>query len=226
MRFWIMMLLFCLPAAAQFPIAVGVKAGVPVTELFETGSGSATHQFNSASSKTRPYTFGLSAAVNLRRRVGLEIDGLYRRVNYDLYSVQHVSSGDGGEIYSWSGVSGNRLDIPVLLRWSPVRSVFFTAGPTFGIHYGFNQRIHRIQDLVLAGYSEQDIESSEVGELGGRLSQALTFGAGLDIPTGRVHVRPEVRYSHWTLQAFDTNYYLKPKANEVTVFIGFEFGGK
>lgn len=226
MRYWMMMMLFCLSATAGEPIKFGVKVGVPATDLFEPVSGGRPSQFLSSSAKTKRYAVGLSAAINLRHRIGFEIDGLYRRVNYDLYSRTLISSSDGGVIYSWSGITGNRLDFPLLFRWSPIRSLYFVAGPTFAVHYGFNQRIHRIQDLTLAGYSEQDLETSEISELGGRLSQAVTLGAGLDIPTGRIHVRPEVRYSHWTLQAFDTQDYFKPRADEVTIFLGFEFGSK
>ncbi|MEN6532270.1 MAG: outer membrane beta-barrel protein [Bryobacteraceae bacterium] len=226
MRYWIMLLLFCMPAAAGEPIKFGVKVGVPVTDLFEPVSGGRPSQFLSSSAKTKRYAVGLSAAIKLRHRIGFEIDGLYRRVNYDLYSRSSISSGDGGTIYSWSGVTGNRLDFPLLFRWSPLRPLYVVAGPTFAVHYGFNQRIHRIQDLTLSGFSEQDLETSEISELGGRLSQAVTLGMGLDIPTGGVHVRPEVRYFHWIRQAFNTDYYFKPKADEVTIFLGLEFGGK
>jgi hypothetical protein len=222
MRYF-MAVLVCLRVAAGESIGVGIKIGVPLTETFQAGSGPYRHGYFSSSSKTRRYTLGLAATIPLPARFGVEIDGLYRRVNYDWSDTTYVSAGDGGVIYSWSSTAGNRLDLPVLLRWSPGRRLYVIGGAAFAAHYGFDQRTHTIQDLQIAGYSDRFTTTSE--PFARRVSKGATLGLGFDAPVGRVHVKPEARYTHWISPAFDRNIFLQPVTNEIEFLLGVEFGG-
>ena len=224
MRLSTIILLFCLRVAAAEPIGVGIKIGVPVTENLQAATGGATHEFLSSATKTRRYTLGLTSAIRLPARLGVEIDGLYRRVNYDSSRVIYVSANDAGTISSWSSAAGNRLDFPVLLRWSPGRRLYLTGGPAFAVYYGFDQRTHTIQNLRIAGYSEGFTTTSEPFEH--PVSKGATFGLGFDAPVGRVHVKPELRYSHWISAAFLGVISPQPTTNEVEFLLGVEFGGR
>jgi Outer membrane protein beta-barrel domain len=219
----LVIMLVCLCKASGRSIGVGVKAGVPLTENFQTGIGGYTHTNSTSSSKTRRYTVGVSASAHLPFRLGVEIDALYRRLNYDWFATTFVSSADGGLIYTWSNASGNRLDVPILLRWSPIRHLYAVGGPSFGIHYGFDEQLHTIQNLVIAGYSDKSVKIGE--PFAHRVSSGVTFGLGWDAGTGGLHVKPEVRCSHWISSAFDGFPELQPSTNDVELLLGFEFGG-
>lgn len=91
--------------------------------------------------------------------------------------------------------------------------------------YGFRQRFHVIQDLRLAGFSDTSGITTTPLELGSRVGKGMTFGFGLDTGSGRAHVKPELRYSHWISPAFDTYLFLRPATNEATFLLGLEFGG-
>jgi hypothetical protein len=223
MRHLKLMLVYLGVASAQ-SIGVGIKAGIPVTENFDAGSGGYTKSYFTSSSKTKRYTLGLSGTVYLPHRFGIEVDGLYRRLNYDWFNVSYPSGNDAGLVYDWTTAAGNRIDIPVLLRWSPIRSVYALTGPVLGIHYGFDQRRHFVQNLVLAGYSDTVTNSNE--PFAHRVSKGIVFGVGIDRKAKRLHVKPEVRWTHWLDPAFDSYLYLAPATNEFEVLVGFEFGGK
>jgi len=217
------MVLACLGVASGQSIGVGIKVGFPVTENFDAGSGGYTKADFTSSSKTKRYTLGLTGIVYLPHRLGIEVDGLYRRLNYDWFNASSPSASDAGVVYDRTNAVGNRIDIPVLLRWSPIRRLYAVGGPAFGIHFGFDERRHFTQDLVLAGYSDTLISSSE--PFAHRVSTGITLGVGFDAGAKRLHVKPEVRWSHWIAPAFDTYLYLTPTTNEVEVLVGFEFGG-
>jgi len=222
MRLWTITLLFCLEAAAAEPIGVGIKIGVPVTENLQAGNGRVTHESFSSSTTTRRYTLGLTASIRLPARLGVEVDALYRRVNYDSFNVIDESSSDGGTISSWSSAACNRLDFPVLLRWSPGRRLYLTGGPVFAVYYGFDQRTHTIRNLQVAGYSEAFTTTSEPFEHG--VSKGATFGVGFDAPVGRVRLKPELRYTHWISAAFENVTLPQPTINEAEFLLGVEFG--
>jgi len=173
-----MLIFLCAGAISAESITVGVKVGVPVTENFDAGSGEYTFAYFTSSSKTRRYTVGPTVTIPIPHRLGLEIDALYRRVNYDWFNVSYITSNDGGVIYQWSSTAGNRLDLPILLRWSPIKRFYAIAGPAPSIQFGFAERLHTIQDLQLAGYSNTYATSSD--ELAHRVAMAVTFGVGFE----------------------------------------------
>lgn len=72
----VVVLISCLPVTAQFH--VGVKAGVPVTDVTETIN-------NAVVSKNLPsrWTIGPMLEVDLPGGLGVEVDALYRRVGYE-----------------------------------------------------------------------------------------------------------------------------------------------
>lgn len=138
------------PAFAQ-SLTFGAKGGVPLTDNFQLGAAGGPRYTGTSSSKTRRYTVGPSIAVQLPRRFGIEVDALYRRLDYDEFST---GVGTPTAFSDWERTTGNRIDVPVLLRWSPFTRVYAVAGPVFGIHAGLKQRIHLIQDDPFLGPSD------------------------------------------------------------------------
>jgi hypothetical protein len=225
-------LLIVMSAAAGHgqSFAVGVRGGVPLTDDFQTGSGG-FHLYDAAfSSAARRYVVGPAVTLPLPLHLGLEVDLLYRRLGYESFSSSFISSSDAGTIYQWTATVGNRLDLPMLVRCPLSRisrdragGLYILGGPTLGIHYGFTTRIHQISDLVLAGHSDKFITTHEAGEMGQRVGAALTVGMGYDARTGRLHIKPELRYSRWISPAFDDKPYLQTTANQLAFLLGFDF---
>jgi hypothetical protein len=159
----------------------------------------------------------------LPRRLGIEVDALYRRLDFDWFNVSYITANDGGVVYQWSSTTGNRIDLPLLLRWSPIHRFYIVAGPAPSIQFGLAEHLHTIQDLVIAGYSNTYATTSDQSVQ--RFAMALTFGAGFEAHIGRVRVKPEVRYSHWVFPIADSYVFLRPTSNDVEFLVGFEFGG-
>ena len=197
---------------------------MPLTANFDAQSGGYTKSVFASSSKTPRYTVGLTGTVYLPHRLGIEVDAQYRRLNYDWFNVSYPSANDAGVISTWTAAAGNRLDIPVMLKWAPARWLYTVGGFADAVHFGFNERSHTVADLVLAGHSDRTTDTST--PFAQRWSTGVTFGVGIDAPAGGLHIRPEVRYTHWISPAFDTYVFLAPATEQVDLLVGFEFGGR
>ena len=81
----------CLPAWGQF-LSVGIKAGVPLNDVFVNGGT------GNLSGVTNRLIIGPEAEVRLPFHLGIEVDALYRH-------------------YSLGGNSTNEWDFPVLLKY-------------------------------------------------------------------------------------------------------------
>jgi len=115
-------LLVCAAAtmAAQ-PISIGVKAGVPITDAFETLRGNQA----AYSTNTHRYLVGPTIQLNLPAHFSIEVDGLYKRLGY-----QYDQS---GPVVATRTVA-NSWEFPVLGKFAilpgPVRP-FVDAGASF-----------------------------------------------------------------------------------------------
>jgi hypothetical protein len=150
------------------------------------------------------------------------VDALYRRLDFDWFNVSYISANDAGVVYQWSSTAGNRIDLPLLLRWSPTHRFYVVAGPAPSIQFGFAEHLHTIQDLVDAGYSNTYATTSDQSVH--RFAMAITFGAGFEAHLSRGRVKPEVRYSHWVFPIADSTNFLRPTSNDLELLVGFEFG--
>jgi|SRR5688572_6600060 len=207
-------------------ISIGLKSGVPITENFSAGESGFHAGFSVYGSKTRRYTFGPTVTMRLPHRLGLEVDGLYRRLNYDSFRYSITTVSDGGTTHSWSTTAGNRFEVPILLRWTTTSRVYIVAGPTLSIHSGFTQRTHRIANFVRAGYSDTFQTSSKPIELLHRVDAGAAVGVGYDAGSKWLHLKPELRYSLWISRGFLSTPYFSPARNELAFLLGFEFGDR
>jgi hypothetical protein len=64
--------------------------------------------------------------------------------------------------------------------------------------------------LQIAGFSETYSKTSDPIGLESHVGKGVSCGFGFDAGSGRVHVKPELRYSHWIAPAFSTYFYLRP----------------
>src|SRR5512135_1744881 len=103
----LLLLVLSAPGFAQ-SFLFGVKAGVPITQYFESGR----YDFTSA---TRRYTVGASAELRMRKHLGLEVDALYKRMGYN-------GAGSSGRFLppfssSVFDVKGNSWDFPLMVKY-------------------------------------------------------------------------------------------------------------
>src|SRR6266571_4904907 len=82
MRRILLFVIIALPSVGQ-RLEIGARAGVPITDTFETSSAFNITFGEAADSTTRRYTIGPTVGVRLQHGLGVEFDALYRRVGFN-----------------------------------------------------------------------------------------------------------------------------------------------
>jgi hypothetical protein len=94
----------------DFGFGLGVKGGVPITDIWET-----TSLITNPSSLTRSSEYLIGPVVELRVPFGfaLEVDGIYRNAEYNL-TVPNVTTGLNGSAWEMPYLAKFRFPIPLL----------------------------------------------------------------------------------------------------------------
>ncbi len=184
------------------PLSFGVKAGVPFTDAFKTArSGNLSYV-----TENKHWTVGPELDINLLFGLSIEVDALYRRLNYE--STQTL-----GDQIAHAATTANAWDFPLLLKWKLAPGAFrpyVSVGPTF----------RGLTNLKRAGNFFSEDSSSSV-ELKDRFNTGFTLGSGVQLLG---HISPEIRYTRWGWNNFrDTSGLLKTNPDEVTFLVGFTF---
>ena len=116
-----LLILFCSAACfAQLPFSIGVKAGVPITDSFNTTSlGNDITGY----SNSKNYIVGPMVELKLPFHLSVEADGLYRPLTVTTNTSNVIVSSDHG---SW--------EFPVLAKYHfsfPIVTPYIEAGPSF-----------------------------------------------------------------------------------------------
>ncbi len=104
------------PIALAQGFHFGGKAGVPITQYFETGVAEAPTYRAEYSAATRRYTFGPSAEWRITRAFGFEVDALYHRMGY-VAILDTFSTSQGASTRSAIDVKGNSWDFPLVAKY-------------------------------------------------------------------------------------------------------------
>ena len=201
------------------PVSIGAKVGVPLADALEVSSpescaGAAVCSILNYSSKTKRYTLGPTVELRLPHGLGVEIEALYSRLNYDSYFFSSRPS--SGQLSAFSSARADRWNFPILLKWRqdvPAISPFIDGGVAF-------DHIRGVESNFLNG------TSSNAPELTNPTSEGLVAGGGIDFRVVRyLHLIPEIRYTRWFSRnftpalgtAFGTN------QNEATFLLGITF---
>jgi len=201
-----------LSAAVAFPQATsfGVKGGVPLTKLLQTGSTPAGETITAAT--TNRYIAGASVEGRLGGRFSLEFDALYRHVNYRGYRMspagresEHVTAGD------W--------ELPLLLKYRIAGGrarPYVSAGvalDALGITNSFADTVTNTPYP-----STTTGTNSTPAALQGKAVFGLVVGCGVDLKAGRLHVSPEIRFTNWTTPHFSNS-----NRNQAEFLLGLSF---
>lgn len=189
------------PALAEKPISIGVRAGVPLTDLVNA------NEQRDLFSSTRQYTFGPTVAVNFPGGVSVQADALYKRFSFGR---------PGGFVGNFPGkdTTGNSWEFPVLLKWTADGRVapFLNAGASFRNWSGIDQ----IGNFVTG----QDFD-----EVDDKLNVGFVAGGGLTLKLGSMRISPEIRFTRWGVNNFadGVKNILESNKNQAEVLVGFTF---
>ncbi|MFB3825663.1 MAG: outer membrane beta-barrel protein [Bryobacteraceae bacterium] len=202
------LLLFFATAVSALPqFSVGVKAGVPLTDFFTTVR-SPNFGFNS---NTKRYIVGPSVQLGLPGGLAVELDALYRRLNYE-------GSGTLADVLTNNRTTGNAWEFPLLLKYrfpAPVARPFLSAGVAWDTLSGLKQSISTRLNLT---------ETSEPKELENKTTTGFVLGAGVEVRAPFVRVIPEIRYTRWGSHHFrDAAGSLLSNRNQAEFLLGFTF---
>ena len=173
-------------AVAQ-PVSFGVKAGVPITDAFDTAQGNQA----AYASNTHRYLVGGTVQFNLPLRFTVEVDALYKRLGFDYNQF----GGPGSPTFT--STTANSWEFPVLGKWAvlpgPVRPF---------IDFGANFRHISGIDQIRSTASAVDVNVSSVPEFHKDFDIGATFGAGVEFKIGWLRLTPEFRYTRWGTENF------------------------
>lgn len=185
-------------ANAQIAVHFGAEAGVPLTDtLSSTASASllgGTLSSDRYNSETKRLIIGPTVRLEFQHGLGIEFDALYQRINFD-HSMLNSQPAEFSS-QSFEQTTANRWQFPLLVQYSRNFSkvkVFGEFGPSISKIANVRSTVHStsFNGTSLTGSSI----SSTTGQ-GGTLA-GITAGTGIDLSVFHLHLRPEIRYSHW-----------------------------
>lgn len=196
-------LLLAVAAQAQVRLHFGVEAGVPFTDTLSGSSASSSPGngyglVDSYSSNTKRLLIGPTVRVGLPFGLGIQVDGLYQRINYEHFFLQFFGTAGGSEAFSHN--TADRWQFPLLIQYGPpgfpVIKPFVEAGPSFSyIANGHNLGVF----IANAPFDHRNFssETNHLIELRHNAVAGVTVGLGLDLHLRFLHIRPEFRYVRW-----------------------------
>ena len=198
-------------ATGQIQVHFGVEVGVPLTDTLSSSSSSSQNvvsigstsainsSFDRYNSETKRLLIGPAFRVEMQSGLGIEVDALYQRIDYD-HATATVLAGPGApNTRSFEQATANRWQFPLLIQYTRTLSkpnirVFVEAGPSIS-HIADSRSTITTTTISPTASSGKTSITGQGGTLAG-----IVAGGGVDIPLLRAHLRPEFRYSHWFSQ--------------------------
>ena len=206
------LLLFGAAAAFSQPFSFGVKAGVPLTDFLSTVQ-SPNFGFNS---NTKRYIVGPTVELRLPFGLGIELDALYRRLDY-------TSSANLVDVFISGSTTGNAWEFPLLAKYrfpSKVLRPYVDAGIAWDTLSGLTQTITQ----TVFPTRTTTTTTSNPAELNKNTVTGFVTGAGLDVKVLLIHLSPEIRYTRWGAQHFlSSNGGLQSNQNQAEFLLGITF---
>jgi opacity protein-like surface antigen len=206
------LLLLSATAALSQPFSFGVKAGVPLTDFLSTVQ-SPNFGFNS---NTKRYIVGPTVELRLPFGLGIELDALYRRLDY-------TSSTNLIDVFISGNTTGNAWEFPLLAKYrfpSKVLRPYVDAGVAWDTLSGLTQTITQ----TVFPTRTTTTTTSNPAELNKNTVMGFVTGIGLDVKVLLIHLSPEIRYTRWGAQHFlSSNGGLQSNQNQAEFLLGITF---
>jgi opacity protein-like surface antigen len=216
MRPLLLLLFGAIPAFSQ-PFSYGVKAGVPLTDFVDAASGNTASGFLDFATHTNRYIVGVTGELRLPFGLGVEVDALYRHVNYQ-------STSGAVDAITKANTTGNAFEFPIMGKYrfgTKVIHPFVDAGVAFDTLQGLKQAI---TTAVAGSTNSTNSSTSTPSQLQNTTTRGFVTGAGLDFHFLVIHIQPEIRYTRWGAQHFlDVSGLLHSNQNQAEFLLGITF---
>jgi len=194
------------------PLSVGIRGGIPLTDFFDNvNNGNFV-----LTSSTHRYIVGPTVELHLPGGFGIEVDALYRRLNYN-------SSFSLTDIFTNNRTTGNAWEFPLLVKYripSPVIRPFVDAGVAFDTLSGLKQTVVS----TVAPNRQTTTTTSTPSELSHNTTTGFVIGFGAEIKAILLHISPEFRYTRWGSSHFKIpNGASLFNQNQAEFLVGFTF---
>lgn len=211
MRILVLLLALSLGTVYGQVFSVGVKAGVPATDAFETArTGTISYLSN-----TKRYTFGPTVEVHLPLGFSVEADALYKRIGYESFTSPVIGNS------SHQATTGNSWEIPVLVKYR-----FFKGPLRPFVDGGISSRhVDGTTNIDIFNLPTITHLKASPSELANSWTAGVVFGGGLDFGIKRLHITPELRYTRWGTESFRTaaSSLLRSNLNQMDFLLGITF---
>jgi opacity protein-like surface antigen len=194
------------------PFSFGLKVGAPVTDAFDVVTGKSFF-----SPDTKRFTIGPTAELRLPFGFGIEVDALYKRLEYNYNSG--ISLPATGDLLS-AGRTANSWEFPILAKYRsaiPVVKPYVVGGLSFNHLSGVSQTLSCLGGTCSRAFPDI-AHNSNIG---------VVLGAGLQVNVLLLKISPEIRYTRWGFANFDVTggfgSALKSNQNQADLLVGFTF---
>jgi Outer membrane protein beta-barrel domain len=211
MRSLLLLLAVASGALAQ-PFGAGVKLGVPLTDFLSAAESGNT----SYSSVPNRYIVGLEGELRLPFGLGIELDVLYRHLNY-------ASSQNLVDVVSQASTSSNDWEFPLVAKYkfkAPIVRPYVEAGVAWDTLQGLTQTV---KSTVVGVGSGSSSSTSNPSELANSTTRGFVLGGGVDIHALVIHITPEIRYTRWGAKQFFAPGLLSSNQNQAEFLVGVTF---
>lgn len=200
---------------------IGLEGGLPLTSAFDTKTsnviplGIATG-FPNYSSHTKRYTLGATAELDLPFHFAVKADLLYKRLGF--------ASATLGPAATTAATTANSWELPLLGKYSVSKlgplQPYVEGGVAFRTLQGVKQIVQSVCPMCAAPLSQ----SSHPAELSHSFNKGFAAGAGLEFRHLLVGVFGELRFTHWTADAFSApDGLLNSTRNQADLLVGVTF---
>ena len=218
MRPLFLLLLGAVPAFPQ-PFSFGVKAGAPLTDFLSTAESTNASGFIDYATHTNRYIVGVTGELRLPFGLGVELDVLYRHLNYQssqqLVGITTTTTN--------TSTTANAFEFPLLGKYrfgTKVLHPFVDAGVSWDTLQGLKQDV----TTTVLNVTGSNSSSSTPSQLQHNTTRGYVAGFGLDIHFLIIHIQPEIRYTRWGAQHFfDPNALLHSNQNQGEFLLGITF---
>jgi opacity protein-like surface antigen len=169
-------------AALAQPIGVGVKGGVPFTDLFDEES-------SAVQTETKRYIVGPMVELRLPAGLAIEVDALYSQANFS--SV----FGAAGSLIT-APFKTNSWEFPILLKkkFGGADAIAASARPYIGAGASF-RRLSGLTNIgsFITGNQNGSVDRNNTG---------FVVGGGVEVKALFIRVAPELRFTYWGTDHF------------------------
>lgn len=218
MRPLLLLLLGAIPAFSQL-VSFGVKGGVPLTDFVDAASGTNAAGFIDFATHTNRYIIGATGELHLPFGLSVEVDVLYRHLNYQ-------ETSQAVDVLTSSSTTGNTWEFPILGKYRFLRTKlmrpYVDAGVSFDTLQGLSQTV--TNTLFAGSNSTTTTSSGSPSQLQNSTTRGYVFGGGIDIKFLVIHIQPEIRYTRWGAEHFfDPSGLLHSSENQGEFLVGITF---